>query len=405
MKNQKIIIIGGGQAACQTAASLKNLGHTGEISIFCSENYLPYQRPPLSKKFLLGELEKERLFFKPEKFYHENNIKLNLNTYVEQIDKKNKQIIFKENKKEYYDDLVIATGTSPRKIQSDVENPKNIYYLRSIDDVLKIKNKVNNSKKVVIIGGGYIGLEVAAIINKLGLDVTIIEMADRILERVTSQKISNFYTKVHNEVGVEILTNTSVQSLISSKKGVEILTSNGTIEADFIVVGIGVIPCDKLALDAGLDVDNGIVVDEFCSTSDKNIFSAGDCTFHPNAFYQKNIRLESVHNAIEQGKTVASSILGQKKAYDQIPWFWSDQYDLKLQIAGLFGDYNDLIVRGDINKRSFAIFYMNNENMIASDCINRPAEHMMSRKIISERIIIDKLKLEDDSIPIKEIIN
>ncbi|MEC7830464.1 MAG: FAD-dependent oxidoreductase [Pseudomonadota bacterium] len=405
MKNQKIVIIGGGQAACQTAASLKNLGHIGEISIFSSENYLPYQRPPLSKKFLLGELETKRLFLKPEKFYHENDIKLNLNTYVEQIDKKNKHIVFKGNKKEYYDDLVIATGTSPREIHSDMDNPRNIFYLRSIDDVLEIKRKLNNSKKVAIIGGGYIGLEVAAIISELGLDVTIIEMADRILERVTSQRISDFYTKIHNEAGVEILTNNSVKSLISGDKGVEIVTSSETIQADFIVVGIGVIPCDKLALDAGLDVNNGIVVDEFCSTSDKNIFSAGDCTYHPNSFYKKNIRLESVHNAIEQGKTVASSILGHKEAYDQIPWFWSDQYDLKLQIAGLFGNYNDLIVRGNVDKKSFAVFYMDNENMIASDCINRPAEHMLSRKIIAERIVVDRSRLEDDSVSIKEIIN
>ena len=405
MGDQKIIIIGGGQAGCQTATSLRALGFLGEISIYCSENYLPYQRPPLSKKFLLGELDKERLFFKPEKFYRDNNINFFLNSYVAKIEKENKKIFLNNNEEDSYDKLVIATGTKPREIDVDKDIAKNIFYLRSIDDVLEIKGKVQSSKKVAIIGGGYIGLEVAAILKKLGLSVTIIEMAGRILERVTSQIISDFYTKVHNEEGVKILTNTSVERITKKSKDMEILTNNGPISADFIVVGIGVIPCDELASESGLKVQNGILVNEFCETSEKDIYSAGDCTVHPNSYYNRDIRLESVHNAIEQGKTVASSIMNKKEPYNQIPWFWSDQYDLKLQIAGLCIDYDDIIVRGNSDSRSFAVFYMKNNYMIASDCINCPGEHMMSRKIISDKIIVDKNRLSDDSIPIKEVIN
>ena len=405
MDNQKIIIIGGGQAGCQTATSLRTLGFLGEISIYCSENYLPYQRPPLSKKFLLGELDKERLFFKPEKFYRDNNINFFLNSYVTKIEIDNKKIFLNNNEEDSYDKLVIATGTKPREIDVDKDSAKNIFYLRSIDDVLEIKGKVQSSKKVAIIGGGYIGLEVAAILKKLGLSVTIIEMAGRILERVTSQIISDFYTKVHNEEGVKILTSTSVESITKKSKDMEILTNNGSINADFIVVGIGVIPCDELASESGLKVQNGILVNEFCETSEKDIYSAGDCTVHPNSYYNKDIRLESVHNAIEQGKTVASSIMNKKTPYSQIPWFWSDQYDLKLQIAGLCIDYDDIIVRGNSDNRSFAVFYMKDNYMIASDCINCPGEHMMSRKIISDKIIVDKNRLSDDSIPIKEVIN
>ena len=405
MGDQKIIIIGGGQAGCQTATSLRALGFLGEISIYCSENYLPYQRPPLSKKFLLGELDKERLFFKPEKFYRDNNINFFLNSYVAKIEKENKKIFLNNNEEDSYDKLVIATGTKPREIDVDKDSAKNIFYLRSIDDVSEIKDKVQSSKKVAIIGGGYIGLEVAAILKKLGLSVTIIEMAGRILERVTSQIISDFYTKVHNEEGVKILTNTSVESITKKSKDMEILTNNGSINADFIVVGIGVIPCDELASESGLKVQNGILVNEFCETSEKDIYSAGDCTVHPNSYYNKDIRLESVHNAIEQGKTVASSIMNKKTPYNQIPWFWSDQYDLKLQIAGLCIDYDDIIVRGNSDNRSFAVFYMKDNYMIASDCINCPGEHMMSRRIISDKIIVDKDRLSDVLIPIKEVIN
>jgi 3-phenylpropionate/trans-cinnamate dioxygenase ferredoxin reductase subunit len=405
MGDQKIIIIGGGQAGCQTATSLRALGFLGEISIYCSENYLPYQRPPLSKKFLLGELDKERLFFKPEKFYRDNNINFFLNSYVAKIEKENKKIFLNNNEEDSYDKLVIATGTKPREIDVDKDSAKNIFYLRSIDDVSEIKDKVQSSKKVAIIGGGYIGLEVAAILKKLGLSVTIIEMAGRILERVTSQIISDFYTKVHNEEGVKILTNTSVESITKKSKDMEILTNNGAISADFVVVGIGVIPCDELASESGLKVQNGILVNEFCETSEKDIYSAGDCTVHPNSYYNKDIRLESVHNAIEQGKTVASSIMNKKTPYNQIPWFWSDQYDLKLQIAGLCIDYDDIIVRGNSDNRSFAVFYMKDNYMIASDCINCPGEHMMSRRIISDKIIVDKDRLSDVLIPIKEVIN
>jgi len=405
MDDQKIIIIGGGQAGCQTATSLRASGFLGEISIYCSENYLPYQRPPLSKKFLLGELDKERLFFKPEKFYRDNNINFFLNSYVIKIEKENKKIFLNNNEEDSYDKLVIATGTKPREIDVDKDSAKNIFYLRSIDDVLEIKGEVQSSKKVAIIGGGYIGLEVAAILKKLGLSVIIIEMAGRILERVTSQIISDFYTKVHNEEGVKILTNTSVERITKKSKDMEILTNNGPISADFIVVGIGVIPCDELASESGLKVQNGILVNEFCETSEKDIYSAGDCTVHPNSYYNRDIRLESVHNAIEQGKTVASSIMNKKEPYNQIPWFWSDQYDLKLQIAGLCIDYDDIIVRGNSDSRSFAVFYMKDNYMIASDCINCPGEHMMSRRIISDKIIVDKDRLSDVLIPIKEVIN
>ena len=246
---------------------------------------------------------------------------------------------------------------------------------------------------MVIIGGGYIGLEVAAVSKKLGLNVSVVEMANRILERVTSPIISSFYHSYHESNGVEIRTSTSVIGINGDLKVSSVETSSGIIEADIVVVGIGVLPCQDLAERAGIETNNGIVVNEFCISSDSNIFSAGDCTLHPSAFYKRDIRLESVHNAIEQGKTVASSIMGEFIPYNQIPWFWSDLYDLKFQIAGLNTDYDEYIVRGKPENNSFSVFYFKDGNMISSDCVNSAPDHMMSRRFIFNKTEIDLEKL------------
>ena len=331
-----------------------------------------------------------------------------LNSYVEEIDRSNSKLTFSKNNGEEstinYDNLVISTGTSPRLIPLDNPNLKGVHYLRSIKDVEGIKKSLIGAKSMVIIGGGYIGLEVAAVSKKLGLNVTVVEMANRILERVTSPIISSFYHSYHESNGVEIRTSTSVIGINGDLKVSSVETSSGIIEADIVVVGIGVLPCQDLAERAGIETNNGIVVNEFCISSDSNIFSAGDCTLHPSAFYKRDIRLESVHNAIEQGKTVASSIMGEFIPYNQIPWFWSDQYDLKFQIAGLNTDYDEYIVRGKPENNSFSVFYFKDGNMISSDCVNSAPDHMMSRRFIFNKTEIDLEKLQNKEIPIKEVI-
>ena len=408
MSEKNIVIIGGGQAASQVATSLRQKNFAGDISILSSEEYLPYQRPPLSKKYLSGELDSERLYLKPEKFYEDQNINVMLNSYVEEIDRSNSKLTFSKNNGEEstinYDNLVISTGTSPRLIPLDNPNLKGVHYLRSIKDVEGIKKSLIGAKSMVIIGGGYIGLEVAAVSKKLGLNVTVVEMANRILERVTSPIISSFYHSYHESNGVEIRTSTSVIGINGDLNVSSVETSSGIIEADIVVVGIGVLPCQDLAERAGIETNNGIVVNEFCISSDSNIFSAGDCTLHPSAFYKRDIRLESVHNAIEQGKTVASSIMGEFIPYNQIPWFWSDQYDLKFQIAGLNTDYDEHIVRGQPENNSFSVFYFKDGNMISSDCVNSAPDHMMSRRFIFNKTEIDLEKLQNREIPIKEVI-
>ena len=408
MSEKNIVIIGGGQAASQVAISLRQKNFTGDISILSSEEYHPYQRPPLSKKYLSGELDSERLYLKPKKFYEDQNINVMLNSYVEEIDRSNSKLTFSKNNGEEatinYDNLVISTGTSPRLIPLDNPNLKGVHYLRSIKDVEEIKKSLIGAKSMVIIGGGYIGLEVAAESKKLGLNVTVVEMANRILERVTSPIISSFYHSYHESNGVEIRTSTSVIGINGDLNVSSVETSSGIIEADIVVVGIGVLPCQDLAEKAGIETNNGIVVNEFCISSDSNIFSAGDCTLHPSAFYKRDIRLESVHNAIEQGKTVASSIMGEFIPYNQIPWFWSDQYDLKFQIAGLNTDYDEHIVRGQPENNSFSVFYFKDGNMISSDCVNSAPEHMMSRRFIFNKTEVDLEKLQNKEIPIKEVI-
>jgi len=405
MKNKKIVIVGGGQAACQVSYSLRQQKYDGNISIFCSENYIPYQRPPLSKKFLSGEIDSDRLFLKPDKYYKNEDIDILLNSYVQEIDRKNKTIIYNDKHKMQYDSLVLATGAIPREIQTEKEDLKGLHYLRTIDDVKKIRNSIKNSKNMAVIGGGYIGLEVAAVSRAMGLNVTIVEMADRILERVTSPVVSDYFSSYHERQGVNIMTKTRVEGIEGNGSVRSVVTSSGVIKTDVVIVGIGVIPSQELAKSCGIEVSNGINVDEYCRTSDKEILSAGDCTLHPNFYYKKSIRLESVHNAIEQGKTVASTILGKKIPYDQVPWFWSDQYNLKLQIAGLISDYDDYIIRGERGDDSFAVFYLKDGKICASDCINRAAEHMVSRKIISEGISLEPEKLVDESRPIKDLLN
>ena len=387
MSEKNIVIIGGGQASSQVATSLRQKNFTGGISILSSEGYLPYQRPPLSKKYLSGELESERLYLKPEKFYKDQNINILLNSYVEEIDRKNSKLVFsKLNEGEGkidYDNLVIATGTSPRLIPLDNPNLKGVHYLRSIDDVEGIKRSLVNAKNMVIIGGGYIGLEVAAVAKNLGLNVTVVEMASRILERVTSPVISSFYHSYHESKGVEIMTSTSVDGISGDTNVSSVETSIGSIEADIVVVGIGVLPCQELAEKSGIDTNNGIVVNEFCISSDKNIFSAGDCTLHPSAFYKRDVRLESVHNAIEQGKTVASSIMEDFIPYNQIPWFWSDQYDLKLQMAGLSSGYDESVILGDIDAAEFIACYGKDGHLIAIDSVNQSKQFMLFKRALS----------------------
>ena len=400
----RAVIAGAGHAAGQIVASLRQRKYDGAIVLVGNERHLPYQRPPLSKKFLAGELPAERLYVKPQSFYDDPAINLQLESQIVAIDRDAKCLQIENGSDIEYDKLVIATGSRVRRLPIEGTDLKGVHYLRSIADVDGIRDDMDAGKKIVIIGAGYIGLEVAAVSQLAGLNVTVIEMADRVMSRVVSAETSDFYQIEHTNQGVRFRLSTGVSSLNGRKRVKSVTTSEGEdIPADLVVIGVGIQPNTELATGAGLDVDNGIVVDDHCRTGDPDIFAVGDCTSHPNAIYNRRLRLESVHNAVEQAKTAAANICGQDVAYSQVPWFWSDQYDLKLQIAGLSEGYDDVVIRGNPAERSFSCLYLREGRLIAVDAINAPRDFVQSKQLIADRAEIETEKLADTATPLKDM--
>ena len=399
------LIIGASHAAAQLAPSLRQAGWKGEILVIGDEPHLPYHRPPLSKTFLTGDKTAESLAIRPAAFYEKNAIKFR-QAWVESIDRAKQTVTLNSGEQLPYDKLALCTGSRVRKVALPGAELQGVHYLRNIADVLDIKNRAKEHARAVIIGGGYIGLETAAVLNQVGLKVVVLEMAPRILQRVTAPELSEFYSRVHQESGVEIHVGVTVSAIAGEGQVQRVNCADGReFDADLVVIGVGILPNVELAETAGIAVDNGILVDEFCRTNDDNIVAAGDCTNHLNKTYNRRIRLESVPNAIEQGKSAAASICGEQKAFKGLPWFWSDQYDMKLQIAGLSTGYDQIVIRGDRQTgRSFAVFYLQNGQLIAADCVNRPQEFMLSKRIIAENLPVDPAKLADESITVKELL-
>jgi len=367
------------------------------------EPCLPYQRPPLSKKFLSGELSADRLHIKPASFYDDPQIELRLDTRATKINRDRKKLDTDDGDIAY-DQLILAPGSSVRRLAIEGADLDGVHYLRTISDVDGIREEFQNGKTAVIIGAGYIGLEVAAVIRQLGLDVTVVEMADRVMSRVVSPEISDFYQIEHTNHGVRLRLSTGVAAFRGDGRVDSVETTDGeSIPADFVIVGVGIVPNIELAADDGLLVDDGIVVDDQCQTSDPNIYAVGDCTAHPNSIYDRQLRLESVHNAVEQAKTAANNICGRETHYSQVPWFWSDQYDLKLQIAGLSAAYDDVVIRGNPADRSFACLYLKDNKLIATDAINSPKDFVQSKALIAAHTIIDRDKLADTKVQLKDL--
>ena len=398
---ERIVIAGAGHAAGQVVATLRQHKFAGRIVLVGDEPWLPYQRPPLSKKFLAGEIPSERLYFKPESFYDDPQIEIHLQTRVTAIDRDAKMLRIDGGDDIGYDKLVLALGSRARHLNIEGADLEGVHYLRSISDVAGIRGALDDGRRLVIIGAGYIGLEVAAVTRTLGHDVTVVEMADRVMSRVVSPEISDFYQIQHTNQGVKLRLGTTVAALRGRKRVEGAETGDGEIiPADLVVVGIGIVANTELADDAGLQVDDGIVVDDHCQTSDADIYAVGDCTWHPNPVYGRSLRLESVHNAVEQAKTAASNLCRMESRYAQVPWFWSDQYDLKLQIAGLSEGYDDVVIRGNPAEKSFACLYLRDSRLIAVDAVNAPRDFVQSKALIAEGTIIasDKLANVEESL-------
>ncbi len=401
---ETVVIAGAGHAAGQVVASLRQKKFAGRIVLIGEESWLPYQRPPLSKKFLAGALSAERLYFKPASFYDDPDIAVHLGTRITAIDRDNCSVTSSNGDVFNYDKLVLALGSRPRTLSLPGADLAGIHYLRGIDDVLKIQAEIQTGQRLVIVGAGYIGLEVAAVTVMLGIDVTVVEMEDRVMSRVVSPQLSEFYQQEHLAHGVTLKLSTGTSGFSGSKKLQYVLLDNGEkLAADLVVVGVGIVPNIELADAAELETENGIVVDDHCRTSDAKIYAVGDCTFHPNAVLGTSLRLESVHNALEQAKTAASNICGEEATYAQVPWFWSDQYDLKLQIVGLSQGYDEVVMRGDPLTRSFACLYLRDGQLIAVDAVNSPKDFMQSKALIANRARIDPRKLANTEVALKDL--
>ena len=397
------IIAGAGHAGGQTALSLRQAGYEGRIVVCGDEPVPPYQRPPLSKKYLSGELALERVFLRPESFYATHDIELRLGNAVREIDPERRSVVLEGGESLAYTDLVIATGSRPRRLDLPGSDLGNVFYLRTLEDADAIGKELVAERRLVVVGGGYIGLEIASTARGLGMEVCVVEAADRILGRVTAPEMSAYYTRAHRSRGVDVRLSTGIVSFEGDGTVRGVVCGDETVPADVVVIGIGIVPDQSLAASAGIPCDDGIVVDERCATAADHVYAVGDCTRHPNPILERKLRLESVHNALEQARTAATNIAGTPAKYEQVPWFWSDQFDLKLQMVGMSQGYDTIVQRGSMDADDFAMFYLKDGVLIAVDAVNRPREFMACRKLVPERPRIDPKKLADESIPMKEM--
>ena len=401
-----VVIVGAGQAGFQVADSLRQSGYDGPITLVGEEPHPPYQRPPLSKAYLLGDSEAERLKFRADDFYEKHAIDLRLSTRVTAIDPAEKTVTLSDSEILTYDFLVLATGARVRKIPVPGADLDGIFYLKTLDDVDRIETALASAEKVAVVGAGFIGLEFAAVASKLGKSVTVFEAMDRVLARVSPPVISDYYTRVHEAHGVRILTGAGVSAFTGSEGKVAAITlaDGEEVACDLVVVGIGVIPNVELAADAGIGCDNGIIVDGNGRTSDPAIFAAGDCAAYEHPFAGARIRLESVQNACDQGRSVAAAIAGKDETYDVVPWFWSDQYDLKLQMAGLSTNCDQAIVRGDMDSNRFSVFHYRDGVFRALDAVNKGADYLMARKLLAAGKGPTPEQAADESFPLKSLL-
>jgi len=391
-----LIIIGAGQAAAQSVVTLTQKRYSGRITVIGEEPYPPYQRPPLSKKYLSGDLDRQRLFLRPTEFFEQHGVTLILGARATQLEPEHQRITLADDRKLSYDELLLATGSHVRRIDAPGAGLPGIHYLRTIADADGILSNLRAGKRLVIVGAGYIGLEVAAVARAHDADVTVLEATDRVMARVVCPEVGAFYHDVHEAAGVKIVCGTTVHGFAGESHVTAVVSNDGRqYPCDLAVIGIGIEPETALAESAGITCDDGICVDEYARTNQPLIYAAGDCTNHPNAVLGRRVRLESVHNAVEQAKTAALSLLGEPSAYAQVPWFWSDQYDLKLQIAGISAGYDRLVIRGDPRDRKFAAYYLRDGRLIAVDAINSPKDFLLGKRLVTVGATLAPALIED----------
>ena len=388
-----VVIVGGGQAGLEAAAALRTLGYGGALTLICEEAHAPYQRPPLSKDFLTGKQEADGVFLRALVYYEKHRIDLILGDRVTEINRGARLVHLAGGGTIVYEQLILAVGARNRILP--VAGAENALYLRSLDEAVTLRQRLAEARRgVVIIGGGFIGLEVAAAARGAGKPVTVIEAAPRLMARAVSPLLSDFFLDVHRRQGVDVVLNTAVEQVLDDA----VIVSGGRrMEANVVVAGIGVIPNVELARNAGLDVDDGITVDEFLRTGDADIFAIGDCAHHPRA------RLESVQNAADQAKCVARAIMGNPAPYRDVPWFWTDQYEIRFQMAGLAAGYDGSVLRGSIESRKFSVFYFKEGRLLAVDSVNRLSDHLAARKMLAAETALTPEQAGDETVDLKKL--
>ncbi|MDP9920506.1 3-phenylpropionate/trans-cinnamate dioxygenase ferredoxin reductase subunit [Variovorax boronicumulans] len=408
-ENEILLIVGAGHAGAELAVAARQQGWLGRIDLIGDEAMLPYQRPPLSKAYLHGAASFESLALRPASAYEAARVQVHPGAHLVQIDRAGHRIHLQDGRVMPYTKLALCVGGRPRTLvlpgMDAGTKPRNLHYLRTLTDADAIRAGLKESARLVVVGGGYVGLELAASARKFGAEVTVIEALPRVLARVTGAQVAAFYEAVHREAGVQLRTGLSVERAELADDGAIttlVCASGERIAADIVVAGIGMLPNVELAQAAGLAIDGGIVVDAFSQTSDPDILAAGDCTAQHSALYNRHIRLESVPNALEQARAAASALCGKPKPNHAVPWFWSDQYDLKLQMVGLSQGHDACVLRGDPASRRFIAFYLKEGVVIAADAVNRPADFMLAKRLVAAGVVVDASVLGDDSVSLKD---
>ena len=398
-----VVIVGGGQAGFQVAASLRQKKFDGAITLLADEPVPPYQRPPLSKEFLKGDVTEQQVLLRPADFYVTRNIDVRLGARVTAIDRVGRCVSLAAGGAVAYDHLVLATGARVRKLPVPGAELAGVAYVRTLADSVALKPLLAAASNVVVIGGGFIGLECAAAAVARGCRTTVLEVAERLMGRVVSPALSAYYRDLHAHHGVDIRVNATVTELHGVDGHVtEVRGAGGShVPADLVIVGIGILPNDDLAAAAGLLCDRGIVVDATLRTSDPAIYAIGDCAAFPHPMARSLVRLESVQNAVDQGKTVADAILGESKPYTAVPWFWSDQYDAHLQIVGICQGYDETLTLGDVGSGSFSVLYFRAGALIAIDSVNKGADHIAGRKLFAAGKVITPAQAREPGFELK----
>ncbi|MDQ4087485.1 MAG: FAD-dependent oxidoreductase [Pseudomonadota bacterium] len=403
-----VVIVGGGHGGAHTAISLRQQGFSGSVAIVSAEAEPPYERPPLSKEYLAGEKSFERMLIRPPEFWRERSVELRLGEPVTAVRREDGAVNLAGGERLSYGALVWAAGGSPYRLRCEGADLSGVHTIRTKDQVDRLKAQVAGAGRVAIVGGGYIGLEAAAVLTKLGKQVALLEAADRVLTRVAAEPLSRFYEAEHRAHGVHLRTGVAVEMIEGANgaaTGVR-LAGGESIAADLVIVAIGIGAAVEPLLEAGAGGTNGVDVDGYCRTSLANVYAVGDCAAHCNAFAGgARLRLESVQNAHDQAVTAAMAIAGRPQPYAALPWFWSNQYDLRLQTAGLWHGFDDLVVRGSPAERSFSVVYLRGGRVIALDCVNAVKDYAQGRRLIAEGVVPDRGRLADPGIQLKECVS